>query len=110
MITVALSRTNLITQAGLENTGLSFDLSVEETGKVAKGEFHGVGSGKEASVEDLDLLSGNGQTIYEPRRGGITLFSIFFVVAGSAKKSWYAKSGIFLMISSRGTYSSLGGK
>ena len=108
---MVLSGTYLITQVGLNDAGVNLDLSIEDAGKVANGPT-GAGNAKEGPVEYSDLPPiGNREPPYEVGgEGGITLFSIFFVVAGSAKKSWYAKSGIFLTISSRGTYSWLGGK
>ena len=84
-----VARTDLLIQAGLDNAGVNLDLPVKNPGEVTHGANGGTRNAKEAPVEDFDLSFGNSQSFYEPagQGGGITLSSIFFVDAGSAKKS-----------------------
>ena len=73
LTTVDLSGTDLITQDGLDSTWVDFDLSVEDAGEVfgrrGAGVVSGgdVGSGKDGSVEDFDLIFGNGWPRYVVR-------------------------------------------
>lgn len=53
---VVPSRTNLVTQAGLDDAGVNLDLSVEDCSEI----IHGTAAGtKEAPVEYFDLVFGN---------------------------------------------------
>lgn len=66
--TVHLNRANLIAQGGLDNAWVDLDLSVEDADEVFKIGAD-VSSGKYHSVEDFDLMFGNGWPRYGIGKG-----------------------------------------